>query len=150
MLLKWAWPQYEYHKVESDSKIAIDIINGKAKHPWNCTNTIKDIMHLAHHFQEARFTHAWREANRAAYFLAKQPKDHPHFCSSHIHPSQFPSFLNLILEEDKQGVQYTRMSLVVLLSFHVVLSIQLELNQILGVVRFWIYNHFHKETVQGT
>ncbi|XP_077231963.1 uncharacterized protein LOC143865528 [Tasmannia lanceolata] len=55
--------------IESDSKLAIDMIIGTSSRPWSKLNLIKDIKKSLACFDSWKLSHIWREDNAAADFL---------------------------------------------------------------------------------
>lgn len=55
--------------VEGDSKLVIDVIEGRSGIPWTIKNNIMDIRSLATIFQIISWKHVFREANFLAHAI---------------------------------------------------------------------------------
>ncbi|XP_077228512.1 uncharacterized protein LOC143861469 [Tasmannia lanceolata] len=58
--------------IESDSKFAVDVVQGSIPPPWKKINVIIHIRDLLSHFKKWRITHIWREGNSVADILSKR------------------------------------------------------------------------------
>lgn len=95
--------------LEIDSALSVDWINRKSGPPWQAFYIISHIWQLLSSWEEVKVTHIWREANRAADYLAGIDANFDLFCCSIIFPefSLIPSNLSSILKE-KEGKVYSR------------------------------------------
>lgn len=91
--------------IESDSLSVVNTINRKQPHgpkPSDCLNHIWKMLEKIDRYQ---VTHTWREANRAADYVAKMNSTGTDVV---ISPSDFPDALRKIIEDDAQGTWYGR------------------------------------------
>ncbi|XP_019104362.1 uncharacterized protein LOC109134751 [Beta vulgaris subsp. vulgaris] len=62
---------------EGDNIAVINAMSPSATGPWTIANIILDAGALLGHFQEVKFQHCYREANRLADFMAHKGHSHP-------------------------------------------------------------------------
>ncbi|OUZ99762.1 Ribonuclease H domain [Macleaya cordata] len=91
--------------VESDSLSAVNVINRKQHCPYKAESCLKHIWDLLEKFEHYRISYAWRQVNRAADYLAKMNLDGSDIV---LWPTDFPSSLCKIIEEDAKGMKYYR------------------------------------------
>ncbi|XP_077234746.1 uncharacterized protein LOC143876958 [Tasmannia lanceolata] len=92
--------------VESDSKFAVDILNGSLAIPWRQTMRIRRIKFALCAFIHHKITHIWREANSAADYLSKRNCPMKGW---NVPGSRSTYELSNIIEEDGEGSQYLRL-----------------------------------------
>ncbi|XP_077237123.1 uncharacterized protein LOC143878767 [Tasmannia lanceolata] len=92
--------------IESDSLLAVNVIQKSAPCPWTKLISLEKIDSMLSNLQAWSISHLWREGNRAADYLSKSNCPMKGFPISH---SVFPDEFQNILLEDSSGAIYIRL-----------------------------------------
>ncbi|XP_043717536.1 uncharacterized protein LOC122665451 [Telopea speciosissima] len=97
-----------FHEVsfKSDSKLAIDILNGENIGPWKIQTTKRKILTKSRLLRTKEFVHVWREQNQPADFMASFPSGPSGILWE---PRSFSPKLSILIKKDKEFVTYYRM-----------------------------------------
>ncbi|XP_043697430.1 uncharacterized protein LOC122648259 [Telopea speciosissima] len=92
--------------IRSDSKLAVDILNGVITRPWQILTLKSKIQIKARLLRSKEFIHVWREQNQPADFMASIPTDPSGILWE---PKSFPPELAILIKQDKEFVTNYRM-----------------------------------------
>lgn len=98
--------QLDHIQVQSDSKVAVDIINGSTAAPWTCWTTLSKIRSISHRYN-ITFSFVHKQANQPADYLS-------HACQYIsgedilMLPTELPDELRALIARDKQQQPYLR------------------------------------------
>jgi ribonuclease HI len=92
--------------VESDSLSAVKSINNDQPFSQKAASCLKNIWELLRKFEKHKVSHAWRETNRAADYLAKMVLFEKDYMV--LLPHDFPSGLHKIIKDDSEEKIYCR------------------------------------------
>ncbi|XP_043697398.1 uncharacterized protein LOC122648214 [Telopea speciosissima] len=91
--------------IRSDSKLAVDILNGVVSCPWNMQTLRDRISSIFHHLQRKEIKHVWREINQPADFIASMDTGDGEVI---IYPPDFPPELVELIKNDYDRKVYFR------------------------------------------
>ncbi|XP_043697446.1 uncharacterized protein LOC122648277 [Telopea speciosissima] len=92
--------------VRSDSKLAVDILNGQITGPWQILILKSKILSKFRLLRSKELVHIWREQNQPADFMASLPTVPS---GTYWEPESFPPELTILIKKDKELVTYYRM-----------------------------------------
>ncbi|XP_043697111.1 uncharacterized protein LOC122647869, partial [Telopea speciosissima] len=85
--------------VRSDSKLAVDILNGQITGPWQILILKSKILSKFRLLRSKELVHVWREQNQPADFMASLPTDPS---GTYWEPESFPLELTILIKKDKE------------------------------------------------
>ncbi|XP_043717558.1 uncharacterized protein LOC122665470 [Telopea speciosissima] len=88
--------------VRSDSKLAVDILNGQITGPWQILILKSKILSKFRLLRSKELVHVWREQNQPADFMASLPTDPS---GTYWELESFPLELTILIKKDKELVR---------------------------------------------
>ncbi|XP_043696652.1 uncharacterized protein LOC122647297 [Telopea speciosissima] len=91
--------------IRSDSKLAVDILNGAVDCPWSMQILMDRIATLLQQLQRKEIKHVWRELNQLADFIAAMDTGDG---EAIFNPLDFPQDLVELVKNDSDGKVFLR------------------------------------------